>query len=96
MARETYRENVGDIYQLCRELSEHHDLPFQLSYSDAGGHVLTLKKTELEGQIPKGFINVTSKGSKWSFSSLELVSLLRVPEGLYINPLDCRRRKTRG
>ncbi|KAF8508765.1 muts domain V-domain-containing protein [Gautieria morchelliformis] len=72
VARETYRENVGDIYQLCRELSEQHDLPFELSYSDTGGHVFALRKTELDGELPRGFINVTSKGGKWCFSSVEL------------------------
>ncbi|KAF8588523.1 hypothetical protein K439DRAFT_1406319 [Ramaria rubella] len=72
VARETYRENVGDIYQLCRELSEQHDLPLQLSYSDAGGHFFTLNKKELDGELPKGFVSVTSKGAKWCFSSVEL------------------------
>lgn len=75
MARETYRENVGDIYQLCQDLSQKHDLPLQLNYSEAGGHVFTLKKTELDGELPKGFVSVTSKGGKWYFSSVELVSL---------------------
>lgn len=64
---------MEDIYQLCRDLSQKHDLPLELSYSDAGGHVFILKKTSLDGELPKGFVNVTSRGGKWHFSSLELV-----------------------
>ncbi|KIJ45044.1 hypothetical protein M422DRAFT_167040 [Sphaerobolus stellatus SS14] len=72
VARETYRENVGDIYELCRELSNEHALPLQLCYSDAAGHFFTLKKADLEGELPRGFINVTSKSDKWCFSTVEL------------------------
>lgn len=32
-----------------------------------------MKKTDLEGELPKGFINVTLKKGKWQFSSMELV-----------------------
>ena len=66
---------MGDIYELCRELSNEHDLPLQLCYSDAARHFFTLKKADVDGQLPKGFINVTTKGDKWCFSTVELVSI---------------------
>ncbi|GLB36707.1 putative mutS family domain IV [Lyophyllum shimeji] len=71
VARETYKENVGDIFQLNRTLSEEHGLPLALVYQDTG-FVFTLKKTDLEGELPKGFINVSVKKGKWVFSSMDL------------------------
>lgn len=71
---------MGDIYQLCRELSELHDLPLQQSYSETGGMSFTVRKTDLEGELPRGFVNVTSKGGKWRFSTMELVSGLSTPQ----------------
>ena len=73
VARETYKENVGDILQLTNSLVQEHEVPLQASYQ-AGGFVFSLKKAELEGPFPPGFINVTSKGQRWIFSSVELVS----------------------
>ena len=77
VARETYKENVGDIFALCSALSVEHDLPLVLVYQEsAGGFVFTLKKNDLEerGELPPGFINVSQKKGKWVFGSLELVS----------------------
>lgn len=77
VARETYKENVGDIFALCRSLSEAHELPLQLVYQEgANGFVLTLKKTELEdgGELPRGFLNVSSSKGRYVFTTLELVS----------------------
>ncbi|KAF8060865.1 muts domain V-domain-containing protein [Lyophyllum atratum] len=71
VARETYKENVGDIFQLNRTLSEEHELPLTLVYQDTG-FVFTLKKTDLEGELPKGFINVSARRGKWVFSSMDL------------------------
>jgi len=73
VARETYKENVGDIYQLNRTLSQTHDLPLSLVYQDTG-FVFSLKKDALEGELPEGFINVTAKKGKYMFSSMDLVS----------------------
>jgi len=75
VARETYKENVGDIYQLNRILSEEHSLPFTLVYQDTG-FVFALRKTDLEGELPKGFVNVVLKKGRWMFSSMELVCFL--------------------
>ncbi|KDR68697.1 hypothetical protein GALMADRAFT_146051 [Galerina marginata CBS 339.88] len=71
VARETYKENIGDIYQLNRTLSEEHDLPLTLVYQETG-FIFALKKIELEGELPKGFVNVAMKKGRWMFSSMEL------------------------
>ncbi|THV01237.1 hypothetical protein K435DRAFT_750386 [Dendrothele bispora CBS 962.96] len=72
VARETYKENVGDIYTLNSTLSELHDLPLKLVYLETG-FVFSLKKADLEDQeLPKGFINAILKKGTWQFSSLEL------------------------
>ncbi|KAF5385565.1 hypothetical protein D9757_006793 [Collybiopsis confluens] len=71
VARETYKENVGDIYALCNALAETHELPIVLVYQESG-FVFSLRKTDLEKELPKGFINVTVKKGKWQFSSMEL------------------------
>ena len=78
VARETYKENIGDIFALNTTLSQEHELPLTLVYQEgAGGFVFTLKKTDLEerGELPRGFINVSQKKGKWVFGSLELVCL---------------------
>ena len=72
VARETYKENVGDIYQLNRTLSEEHSLPLTLVYQE-NGFVFALKKTDLDGDLPRGFVNATNKKGRWLFSSMELV-----------------------
>ncbi|KAG5634920.1 hypothetical protein H0H81_000323 [Sphagnurus paluster] len=71
VARETYKENVGDIFQLNRTLSEEHELPLTLVYQDTGFY-FTLKKSDLDGELPKGFINVSMKKGKWVFSNMDL------------------------
>ncbi|KAF5312559.1 hypothetical protein D9619_003594 [Psilocybe cf. subviscida] len=71
VARETYKENVGDIYQLNRALSEEHSLPLTLVYQESG-FVFALKKTDFEGELPRGFVNATTKKGRWMFSSMEL------------------------
>jgi len=72
VARETYKENIGDIYQLNRTLSEEHGLPLTLVYQNTG-FVFTLKKNDLDGELPKGFVNVELKKGRWIFSSMDLV-----------------------
>ncbi|KAH8823418.1 muts domain V-domain-containing protein [Flagelloscypha sp. PMI_526] len=73
VARETYKENVGDIYQLNRTLSEEHELPLTLVYQDTG-FVFCLKKKDMHDEevLPQGFLSGVSKKGKWTFSSLEL------------------------
>ena len=72
VARETFKENVGDIYQLTSALSEKHELPITLVYQESG-FVFALKKDDLEGELPKGFLNVSAQKGRWIFSSMELV-----------------------
>ncbi|KAJ7756277.1 muts domain V-domain-containing protein [Mycena metata] len=71
VARETYKENVGDIFLLNRNLSDTHALPISLMYQETG-FVFTLRKNELEGELPRGFINATLKKGKWTFTSMDL------------------------
>ncbi|KAL4244476.1 DNA mismatch repair MutS family protein [Abortiporus biennis] len=72
VARETYKENVSDIFALNEELSRKHSLPLMLVYQQETGFVFQLKKNDLEGELPTGFINIVLKKGKWIFSSLEL------------------------
>ncbi|KIM51244.1 hypothetical protein SCLCIDRAFT_143691 [Scleroderma citrinum Foug A] len=71
VARETFKENVGDIMQLSTTLSEKHGLPLSLLYQESG-FVFVLKKTEWVGELPKGFLHVSSQKGRWLFSSMEL------------------------
>ncbi|KAK0232710.1 muts domain V-domain-containing protein [Armillaria fumosa] len=71
VARETYKENVGDIYALNTTLSEQHDLPLTLTYHDTG-FVFSLKKSDVLEELPKGFLNASLKKGRWQFSSMEL------------------------
>ncbi|KAI0757543.1 muts domain V-domain-containing protein [Daedaleopsis nitida] len=76
VARETYKENVGDIYALRKRLVEEHDLPITLVYRDSdAGFVFALKKSDLDlagGELPRGFVDVTAQKGRWIFSSVEL------------------------
>ncbi|KAL0950493.1 hypothetical protein HGRIS_007304 [Hohenbuehelia grisea] len=75
VARETYKENVADIHQLSRSLSDAHGgLSLALVWQDTG-FVLTLKKSDLEGELPKGFINTVLKKGKWHFTTMDLKKL---------------------
>ncbi|KAI5118520.1 hypothetical protein M0805_007689 [Coniferiporia weirii] len=75
VARETYKENVADIFQLNRALCERHGLPLQLVYQEQG-FVFTLRKLDLEeagmAELPKGFVNVKARKGKWFFESVDL------------------------
>ncbi|KAL1952427.1 hypothetical protein VTO73DRAFT_1576 [Trametes versicolor] len=76
VARETYKENVGDIYALRARLAEEHDLPLTLVYRDSdAGFVFALKKTDLTdagGELPRGFIDVTAQKGRVTFATIEL------------------------
>ncbi|KAM5542142.1 hypothetical protein V8D89_004015 [Ganoderma adspersum] len=76
VARETYKENVGDIYALRNRLVEEHGLPFTLVYRDSdAGFIFSIKKADLDdagGELPRGFIDATAQKGRWVFSSIEL------------------------
>ncbi|PIL30772.1 hypothetical protein GSI_06940 [Ganoderma sinense ZZ0214-1] len=76
VARETYKENVGDIYALRNRLVEEHNLPFALVYRDSdAGFIFSIKKADLDdagGELPRGFIDATAQKGRWVFSSIEL------------------------
>ena len=75
VARETYQENVDDILELKAQLSQEYGIPLSLEYQERGGGFwFTVVKDHLEGELPRGFLNVTTKGAKWCFTSMELVS----------------------
>ena len=54
-------------------VSEEHSLPLTLVYKESG-FVFALKKVDLDGELPKGFLNVTLNKGRWMFTSMELVS----------------------
>lgn len=60
-----------------------HEIPLAVVYQDTG-FVFMLKKSDLDGELPKGFINVSMKKSKWFFSSMELVSARESLGGSYV------------
>ncbi|KAI0063070.1 hypothetical protein BV25DRAFT_1854649 [Artomyces pyxidatus] len=71
VARETYKENVGDIHALHRALSQEHELPMSLVYQESG-FVFAIKKNDLDGRLPAGFVNQTIQKGRCLFSSMEL------------------------
>ncbi|THH14058.1 hypothetical protein EW146_g6239 [Bondarzewia mesenterica] len=71
VARETYKENVGDIYALQRSLAEKYELPLTLVYQDAG-FILAVPQNQIEDSFPKGFIDANLRKGKWTFSTMEL------------------------
>lgn len=58
--------------QLGTNLCERHGLPMRLVYQE-GGFIFSLKKDELEGELPRCFLNVSSQKGRWVFSNMELV-----------------------
>jgi DNA mismatch repair protein MSH4 len=46
-----------------------------LVYQDSG-FVFMVKKNDIDGRLPQGFINVAMQKGRWLFSSLELASQL--------------------
>lgn len=57
-------------------MSDTHALPINLIYQENGGFMFTLKKSDLDEELPRGFINVTAQKGRWLFSSLDLVKIL--------------------
>ncbi|KAH9982044.1 muts domain V-domain-containing protein [Lactifluus volemus] len=72
VARETFKENVGDIQALHRSLNEKHDIDIQLVYHESGFHFAVKKGDLVEGRLPWGFINPSMQRGKWSFTTMEL------------------------
>ena len=84
VARSTFKENVADIHSLSRELSQQYELPLQLVYQEHG-FVFSLRKSDLEEagitELPKGFINASSRKGKWFFECLDLVHIRSIHPG---------------
>ncbi|SCZ88590.1 BZ3500_MvSof-1268-A1-R1_Chr2-1g04511 [Microbotryum saponariae] len=72
VARETYKEALNDAFERCEELKKQHGIDMTLQYS-SGNFVYTCPNTELEVKTaPAGFINLTPRGNKIEFSTLDL------------------------
>ncbi|KAI9437019.1 muts domain V-domain-containing protein [Lactarius indigo] len=72
VARETYKENVGDIHALHASVQEKDDLPIQLVYQESG-FLFSVKKVDFdERKLPRGFINTSMQKGKWLFTTMEL------------------------
>lgn len=60
VARETYKENLNDAFELCEEMKEKYGIEMGMDYG-ASGCVFFCSKAELEGkELPRIFINVVS------------------------------------
>ncbi|KAH7103198.1 muts domain V-domain-containing protein [Auriculariales sp. MPI-PUGE-AT-0066] len=76
VARETFKENVADIFALSRSVSDDHNMPVNAVYHDNGGFWFSVKKRDLDdGELPRGLIHASSRGQNILFSSLELQKL---------------------
>ncbi|KAH9036606.1 muts domain V-domain-containing protein [Lactarius pseudohatsudake] len=72
VARETYKENVGDIHALHASIQKEDDLPVQLVYQESG-FLFSVKKADFdERKLPRGFINTSMQKGKWLFTTMEL------------------------
>ncbi|KDE08921.1 hypothetical protein MVLG_01015 [Microbotryum lychnidis-dioicae p1A1 Lamole] len=72
VARETYKEALNDAFERCEDLKKQHGIDMTLQYS-SGNFVYTCPNTELEVKTPPvGFINLTTRGNKIEFSTLDL------------------------
>ncbi|KAI9452181.1 muts domain V-domain-containing protein [Lactarius psammicola] len=72
VARETYKENVGDIHALHESIQKEHAFPIQLVYQESG-FLFSVKKADLDdGKQPRGLINKSMQKGKWLFTSMEL------------------------
>lgn len=83
VARETYKENVQDIQQFKTELVQQYDLPLELNFTESG-YSFSIRKSELTGDLPGEFRNKTSRGQRWVFSSIELVSCRFAGGGVWV------------
>lgn len=80
VARETYKENVGDIHSLLSSLKSDCSLPLNLLFKERGGGFwLSLSEGDVdEGEFStgrRGWLNVEKRKGRWTFTTLELVSL---------------------
>ncbi|KZV81113.1 hypothetical protein EXIGLDRAFT_844900 [Exidia glandulosa HHB12029] len=84
VARETFKEAVADVFALSRNVADIHGLPIAARYnSPETGFCFTVKKSALEGDLPRGFVHATTRGQTVSFSSLELGKLnMKVKDAL--------------
>lgn len=76
VARETWREGIEDIMSYTSDLERRHSITIEVAFTQATGHIMRTFKDDLPRDgLPKVFTNVTTKGKKLEFSSLELKKL---------------------
>jgi len=75
IARETFKENVADIYALTRSVSDECGFTVHAQYlNNNNGFWFYVKQKDMDGEkLPEGFIHSSVKGQSIRFSSLELV-----------------------
>ena len=69
VARETYKENVGDVFQLHRSLCDQHDLPMQVIYQ-GNGFSFSLKKADLDASQARAAHRKRMSGSTRAWEKL--------------------------
>ncbi|EMD41395.1 hypothetical protein CERSUDRAFT_41819 [Gelatoporia subvermispora B] len=72
VARETYRENVGDIQMMHRELSQAYDLPLRLIFQDNGFVLSLARKDAQDVELPSEFVNVRVKKGAVVFETMNI------------------------
>ncbi|GAA5999909.1 hypothetical protein JCM10207_005967 [Rhodosporidiobolus poonsookiae] len=75
VARETYRENLSDAYELLDSLKDRHALEtLQLVQTASGGFVIQcgVEDWEEKGGQGKGFVDVNKKGKRMEMRTLDL------------------------
>ena len=74
VARETFKENVSDVYALTRSVSDECGFPVHAHYLNNNGFWFYVKQKDMDGEkLPQGFIHSSVTGLSIRFSSLELV-----------------------
>lgn len=71
VARETYKENLSDAFELAEEMKDKYGIEMSMDYSGSGC-IFSCSKAEMEGkEMPRVFTNVVSppcarSGDSWS------------------------------
>ncbi|KAJ3344291.1 MutS protein msh4 [Gonapodya sp. JEL0774] len=75
IARQTYQENVHDVFQLASTLSDTHGLPFKLLWADRTGFQLSVSREAVEASqngLPAIFVNASWKKKTVVGTTVEL------------------------
>ncbi|KDN43308.1 hypothetical protein K437DRAFT_257515 [Tilletiaria anomala UBC 951] len=76
VARQTYKENIQDILELCSSYSDQYDLPFVIKHTNGGAFILEVRSQECTpDDFPSDvFLNLVrfKNGKGYSMTTLEL------------------------